>query len=203
MLPDLDTSVTGVALERVTKTFGAVTALDDVSLRVAAGSLTAILGPSGCGKSTLLRAIAGFEAIDAGTVHLGEREITHAPLRDRRIGFVFQSYALFPHLTVERNISFPLDVRNADRAAIRARVRELLDLVQLPGLQKRYPHELSGGQRQRVAVGARARRATGAALARRTVRRTRYARAPQLAHVAARLASRRSGDDPARDARCR
>jgi sulfate transport system ATP-binding protein len=114
--------------------------------------LTAVLGPSGCGKSTLLRAIAGLERLDAGTVRLGERDITALPLRDRNIGFVFQSYALFPHLSVERNIAFALDVRNGERAAIRARVRELLDLVQLPGHERRYPHELSGGQRQRVAL---------------------------------------------------
>jgi sulfate transport system ATP-binding protein len=141
-----------VALERVTKTFGPVRAVDDVSLAVPSGTLTAVLGPSGCGKSTLLRAIAGFERIDAGTVRLGGRDITALPLRERNIGFVFQSYALFPHLTVERNIAFPLDVRKTDRAAIRARVRELLDLVQLPGYEKRHPHELSGGQRQRVAL---------------------------------------------------
>jgi sulfate transport system ATP-binding protein len=142
----------GVVLERVTKAFGAVRALDDVSLQVPSGALTAILGPSGCGKSTLLRAIAGFERIDAGTVRLGERDITTVPLRERNIGFVFQSYALFPHLTVEKNIAFPLDVRKTERGAIRARVRELLDLVQLPGHEGRYPHELSGGQRQRIAL---------------------------------------------------
>ena len=102
-----------------------------------------MLGPSGCGKSTLLRAIAGFEHIDRGSVLLGERDITSVPLRERNIGFVFQNYALFPHLSVERNIAFPLDVRRAERSAIRARVRELLELVQLPGYEKRFPHELS------------------------------------------------------------
>jgi sulfate transport system ATP-binding protein len=142
----------GITLERVTKTFGAVRAVDDVTLEVPSGTLTAILGPSGCGKSTLLRAIAGFERIDAGTVRLGERDITTLPLRERNIGFVFQSYALFPHLSVEKNIAFPLDVRKTDAAAIRSRVRELLDLVQLPGYEKRRPHELSGGQRQRIAL---------------------------------------------------
>jgi sulfate transport system ATP-binding protein len=151
MLVDNDNS-RAVTLERVTKTFGSVRAVDDVSLAVPSGTLTTVLGPSGCGKSTLLRAIAGFERIDAGTVRLGDRDITMLPLRERNIGFVFQSYALFPHLTVEKNVAFPLDVRKTDRTAIRARVRELLDLVQLPGYEQRYPHELSGGQRQRIAL---------------------------------------------------
>jgi sulfate transport system ATP-binding protein len=142
----------GVVLTGVTKAFGAVTALDEVSLSIPSRTLTAVLGPSGCGKSTLLRAIAGFETIDAGNVRLGERDITATPLRERNIGFVFQNYALFPHLTVAGNIGFPLDVRRTERHAIRARVRELLDLVQLAGYERRYPHELSGGQRQRVAL---------------------------------------------------
>jgi sulfate transport system ATP-binding protein len=142
----------GIVLTGVTKAFGAVRAVDDVSLTIPSGALTAVLGPSGCGKSTLLRAIAGFEAVDAGTVRLGGRDITALPLRERNIGFVFQSYALFPHLTVERNVAFALDVRKTNAGAVRARVRELLDLVQLPGYEKRYPHELSGGQRQRVAL---------------------------------------------------
>jgi sulfate transport system ATP-binding protein len=163
MLHEIAAASTGVALDGVTKTFGAVKALDGVSLSIPSGTLTAVLGPSGCGKSTLLRAIAGFEQIDGGRVRLGERDITATPLRDRNIGFVFQSYALFPHLTVERNVAFPLDVRKTQRDAIRARVRELLDLVQLGGYGKRYPHELSGGQRQRVAL-ARALAANPAVL---------------------------------------
>ena len=141
-----------VVLDAVTKRFGGVTALDRVSLTIEAGTLTALLGPSGCGKTTLLRAIAGFETIDAGHIGLDGVDITSVPLRKRNIGFVFQSYALFPHLTVERNIAFSLDVRRAERERSRARVRDLLDLVQLPGIEKRYPHELSGGQRQRVAL---------------------------------------------------
>jgi sulfate transport system ATP-binding protein len=143
---------TNVALQHVTKNFGAVKALDDVSLTIPSGTLTAILGPSGCGKSTMLRAIAGFERINAGRVLLGDRDITATPLRERNIGFVFQNYALFPHLNVERNVGFALDVRKTPRETIRARVAELLELVQLPGYQKRLPHELSGGQRQRVAL---------------------------------------------------
>ena len=141
-----------VVLDDVTKRFGAVTALDRISLTIEAGSLTALLGPSGCGKTTLLRAIAGFETIDAGHIGLDGVDITSVPLRKRNIGFVFQSYALFPHLTVERNIAFSLDVRHAGRDRSRERVRELLELVQLPGHEGRFPHELSGGQRQRVAL---------------------------------------------------
>ena len=146
------TEPTGITLEGVSKRFGAVRAVDDVTFDVTPGSLTAILGPSGCGKSTLLRLLAGFEHIDAGRVTLAGRDVTNLPLRERNIGFVFQGYALFPHLSVEQNIAFPLDVRKANRAQTRERVRELLDLVQLPGHEKRFPHELSGGQRQRVAL---------------------------------------------------
>jgi sulfate transport system ATP-binding protein len=152
MLRDATTPDTGVVLQGVSKLFGSIKALDDVSLTIPSGTLTAVLGPSGCGKSTLLRAIAGFEQINAGRVYLGDRDITATPLRERNIGFVFQSYALFPHLSVERNIAFALDVRKTGRETSLARVRELLDLVQLPGYEKRFPHELSGGQRQRVAL---------------------------------------------------
>jgi sulfate transport system ATP-binding protein len=141
-----------VALAGVTKRFGDVRALDDVSLTIEPRTLTALLGPSGCGKTTLLRAIAGFEAIDAGRITLDGTDVTRVPLRKRNVGFVFQNYALFPHLTVERNIAFALDVRRVAGERSRARVRDLLDLVQLPGVQRRYPHELSGGQRQRVAL---------------------------------------------------
>jgi sulfate transport system ATP-binding protein len=149
---DAGTPDASVVLAGVTKSFGAVKALDDVALNIESGTLTAVLGPSGCGKSTLLRAIAGFERIDAGRVYLGSRDITATPLRDRNIGFVFQNYALFPHLSVERNVAFALDVRKTRRETSRERVRELLDLVQLAGYEKRFPHELSGGQRQRVAL---------------------------------------------------
>jgi sulfate transport system ATP-binding protein len=163
MLAEVVQASRSISIERLTKTFGPVRALDDVSLAIPTGTLTAVLGPSGCGKSTLLRAIAGFEPIDAGTVRLGDRDITSLPLRERHIGFVFQSYALFPHLNVEANIGFPLDVRKTERATVRARVRELLDLVRLPGYEKRMPHELSGGQRQRIAL-ARALAANPAVL---------------------------------------
>jgi sulfate/thiosulfate transport system ATP-binding protein len=151
MLPSAS-GPTGITLEGVSKKFGAVQAVDNVTFDVAPGSLTAILGPSGCGKSTLLRLLAGFERIDAGHVTLAGRDVTNVPLRERNIGFVFQGYALFPHLSVAENIAFPLDVRKSDRTRTRERVAELLDLVQLPGHEKRFPHELSGGQRQRVAL---------------------------------------------------
>jgi sulfate transport system ATP-binding protein len=151
MSPDA-TQPAGITLAGVSKRFGDVRAVDDVTFDVKPGSLTAILGPSGCGKSTLLRLLAGFEHIDAGRVTLGGRDVTNLPLRERNIGFVFQGYALFPHLSVGQNIAFPLDVRKTDRRQTRERVRELLDLVQLPGHEARFPHELSGGQRQRVAL---------------------------------------------------
>jgi sulfate transport system ATP-binding protein len=152
MSPERALVPAGIVLDGVTKRFGRVHAVDDVSLTIEPGTLTAILGPSGCGKSTLLRLLAGFEPVDGGHVSLGGRDITDVPLRERNIGFVFQSYALFPHLNVEQNIAFPLDVRKSNRARTRERVRELLELVQLPGYERRFPHELSGGQRQRVAL---------------------------------------------------
>jgi sulfate/thiosulfate transport system ATP-binding protein len=141
-----------IVLDGVSKAFGSVRAVDDVSLEILDGTLTAVLGPSGCGKSTLLRLLAGFERVDAGTIAVDGRDVTAQPLRERNVGFVFQNYALFPHLSVERNVAFALDVRGAARELVRARVRELIELVQLTGCEQRYPHELSGGQRQRVAL---------------------------------------------------
>jgi len=142
----------GIRIVDVTKRFGSVNAVDGATFAVPAGTLAAVLGPSGCGKSTLLRAIAGFEALDAGRIFLGGREITGLPLRERRIGFVFQHYALFPHMDVAKNIAFALDVQGGSSRATAASVEELLELVQLPRYGRRYPHELSGGQRQRVAL---------------------------------------------------
>ena len=142
-----------VTIERVSKRFGRVLALDDVSFEVPRGSLTALLGPSGSGKSTLLRAIAGLEAVDEGRIVLEGREVTHLPAGGRDAGFVFQHYALFPHLSVAGNIAFPLQVRKKhSKRAIAARVAELLGLIRLEGYETRRPHELSGGQRQRVAL---------------------------------------------------
>ncbi|MEO7240646.1 MAG: ATP-binding cassette domain-containing protein [Sphingomicrobium sp.] len=140
----------------VSKSFSAFPALDDVSLEIADGEFVALLGPSGSGKTTLLRIIAGLEAPEAGSVHFGQRDVTNAPAASRGIGFVFQHYALFGHMTVADNIGFGLAVmpRGARpaKAEIRRRADELLELVRLPGLGHRYPSELSGGQRQRVAL---------------------------------------------------
>ena len=116
------------------------------------GSLTALLGPSGGGKSTLLRVVAGLERPDRGSVHIGGVDVTRTHPRDRGIGFVFQHYAAFTHMTVAENVAFGLRVRRRPRARVRARVGELLELVRLDGLAGRYPSELSGGQRQRMVL---------------------------------------------------
>jgi sulfate/thiosulfate transport system ATP-binding protein len=134
------------------KRFGTFTALDGVSVEVPTGSLTALLGPSGSGKSTLLRVIAGLERPDEGAVCLDGEDVTARPPQTRGVGFVFQHYAAFKHMTVWDNIAFGLKIRHRPRVEIRARVSELLDLVQLTGLAKRYPAHLSGGQRQRMGL---------------------------------------------------
>jgi sulfate/thiosulfate transport system ATP-binding protein len=136
----------------VSRRFGDFAALDDVSVEIPSGSLTALLGPSGSGKSTLLRVIAGLERPDAGTVEIDGRDATSTPTQRRGVGFVFQHYAAFKHMTVRENVAFGLKVARRPRAEIRARVAELLELVQLPGLADRYPAQLSGGQRQRMAL---------------------------------------------------
>jgi sulfate transport system ATP-binding protein len=143
-----------VAIEarNVTKRFGEFVALDDVSIDVESGSLTALLGPSGSGKSTLLRVIAGLEVPDRGDVFISGREATALAPQKRGVGFVFQHYAPFTHMTVRENVAFGLKIRKRPKDEIRARVDELLELVQLAGLGKRYPSQLSGGQRQRMAL---------------------------------------------------
>lgn len=145
-----------IAVHDITKKFGTFTALDDVSLEFPAGDLIALLGPSGCGKTTLLRIIAGLEYPDQGTVLLGGENASDRHVRERQVGFVFQHYALFRHMTVFDNIAFGLRVRprreRPSEAEIRKRVRRLLDLVQLGWLADRFPSQLSGGQRQRVAL---------------------------------------------------
>jgi sulfate transport system ATP-binding protein len=141
-----------IAASNVTKRFGEFLALDDVSLDVQDGSLTALLGPSGSGKSTLLRVIAGLEIPDAGEVSLAGAAATGLPPQERGIGFVFQHYAAFKHMTVRENVAFGLSVRKRPKAEIRARVHELLDLVGLEGMADRFPSQLSGGQRQRMAL---------------------------------------------------
>jgi sulfate transport system ATP-binding protein len=143
-----------VAIEarNVTKRFGDFVALDDVSIDVESGSLTALLGPSGSGKSTLLRVIAGLEVPDTGDVFISGREATALAPQKRGVGFVFQHYAPFTHMTVRENVAFGLKIRKRPKDEIRARVDELLELVQLSGLGGRYPSQLSGGQRQRMAL---------------------------------------------------
>jgi putative spermidine/putrescine transport system ATP-binding protein len=143
---------TSVDLVGVTKRYGQVVALDDVTLHVEPGELVALLGPSGSGKTTLLRSVAGLIIPEAGTVQIGGEDVTHVPTRRRPIGMVFQSYALFPNMSVAANIGFPLAARRRPREEIRARVRDLLALVGLEGMEDRYPNELSGGQQQRVAL---------------------------------------------------
>jgi sulfate/thiosulfate transport system ATP-binding protein len=141
-----------IQIKNVSKVFGSVVVLNDVSLEVPDGSLLALLGPSGSGKTTLLRIIAGLEVPDSGTVLYQEEDITNDSARDRKVGFVFQHYALFRHMTVAENIGYALRVRKVPKAKIRERVKELLELIRLEGLDMRYPGQLSGGQRQRVAL---------------------------------------------------
>jgi sulfate/thiosulfate transport system ATP-binding protein len=141
-----------IEARNVTKRFGEFVALDDVSIEVESGSLTALLGPSGSGKSTLLRVIAGLERSDGGDVFISGKEATALAPQKRGVGFVFQHYAPFKHMTVWDNVAFGLSIRKRPKAEIAKRVDELLGLVQLAGLGKRYPAQLSGGQRQRMAL---------------------------------------------------
>ena len=141
-----------IEIRNVTKRFGAFTALDDVSLEIPDGSLTALLGPSGSGKSTLLRIVAGLERPDSGEVRLAGEDATRLAPQRRNVGFVFQHYAAFKHMTVRDNVAFALTIRKRPKQEIRERVDELLELVQLQGFADRYPSKLSGGQRQRMAL---------------------------------------------------
>jgi sulfate transport system ATP-binding protein len=141
-----------IAIRRVSKRFGSFVALDNVSLAIASGSLTAVLGPSGSGKSTLLRIVAGLEEPDEGDVSIHGEDATGVPPQKRGVGFVFQHYAAFKHMSVRENVAFALKIRKRPRAEIRERVDELLRLVQLEGFADRYPSQLSGGQRQRMAL---------------------------------------------------
>lgn len=141
-----------ILVENISKNFGNFQALNQVNLEIKTGSLVGLLGPSGSGKTTLLRVMAGLEKPDSGNIWLEGENATNLNLQQREIGFVFQNYALFPHLTVSQNISFGLDIRNIEEPLKKRRVYELLEFIQLEKFADRYPHQLSGGQRQRVAL---------------------------------------------------
>ena len=143
---------TPIVVEQLTKRFGSFEAVSDVSFTAPGGAITALLGPSGSGKSTVLRMIAGLERPNEGQIFMGDVELTAKSVQERRVGFVFQHFALFRHMTVADNVAFGLTVRKQPKAARTARVEELLELVQLAPFAKRYPDQLSGGQRQRVAL---------------------------------------------------
>jgi len=141
-----------IRIERVTKLFKGTRAADDVSLTIGDGEFMVLLGPSGCGKTTLLRSIAGLEQIDGGRIVIGDRDVTELPPRRRNIAMVFQSYAVFPHMTVFENIAFGLRMRRAAKGDIDRQVREAAELLHIENLLDRFPAETSGGQRQRIAV---------------------------------------------------
>src|SRR5947209_1949682 len=137
--------MTPIAIQHVSKRFGATMAVSDVTLQIAAGEMFFLLGPSGCGKTTLLRILAGFVPPDAGEVFFGDERITHLPPRARDAGMVFQTYALWPHLTVAKNVAYGLQVRGRPRAEIARRVEQALKMVRMEGLGDRRPNQLSGG----------------------------------------------------------
>ena len=141
-----------LSLERITHHYGASLVVDDVSLAIAGGEMVALLGPSGCGKTTLLKIIAGFARQEAGQVRIGGHTVDHLPANRRRVGIVFQNYALFPHMTVAQNVAYGLDVMGMGRAEKQARVDEMLALVHMDAMRARLPRQLSGGQQQRVAL---------------------------------------------------
>ena len=140
-----------VKIEGVTKSFGSVYAVDDINLQIYRGEFFSLLGGSGCGKTTLLRMLAGFEAPTQGRIYIDGKDITDVPPYRRPINMMFQSYALFPHMTVEDNIAFGLKQEGMPAEGIKERVDEMLELVQVTQFKQRKPHQLSGGQRQRVA----------------------------------------------------
>ena len=194
-------AVAEIDLQNVTKVFaGGVVAIDDVSLTIGDGEFMALVGPSGCGKSTLLRAIAGLEEVTSGDISIGGRDVTDLAPRHRDIAMVFQSYALYPHMSVRQNLGYGLKVRRMPRDEIRRRVDEIADLLGLTELLERKPAQLSGGQRQRVAMGRAIARwpqaflMDGRSQPRREASR-RDARVARAAPPAAR------GDDRLRDAR--
>lgn len=142
-----------VRFEHVTKRFGEVLAADDFSLEIADGEFLVLVGPSGCGKSTVLRLLAGLEELTEGDIWIGERRVNEVAAKDRDIAMVFQTYALYPHMSVFENMAFSLKLRKVDRAEVELRVREAAQVLGLEELLERKPGQLSGGQRQRVALG--------------------------------------------------
>lgn len=142
----------GIRIKNISKKFGEFVAVDHVSFDVKEGELVALLGPSGCGKSTILRIIAGLEVPDTGAVYLTGENVTSTLTQKRKVGFVFQHYALFKHMIVEKNIAFGLEIQKKKKETIQKKVKELVNLVKLQGYEKHYPDQLSGGQRQRVAL---------------------------------------------------
>src|SRR3954449_6989251 len=151
-LPNAASTDPDIRLERVTKRFSEVTAVDDLSLDIEHGEFFSMLGPSGCGKTTTLRMVAGFEEVSAGTIRLGEQDVTNTPPYRRDVNTVFQNYALFPHLNVFENVAFGLRRRKMADADVKRKVGEFLALVELPGYERRKTSQLSGGQQQRVAL---------------------------------------------------
>lgn len=143
----------GLVLKDVSKSFGDVSVLRDVSLELDGGELLVLLGPSGCGKSTLLRLIAGLEELDQGEIYIGSRRVDHLRPRDRDVALVFQNYSLYPHMTVAKNLAFPLIVARVNKSEVRSRVRDVAEMLGLSEKLKARPAQLSGGQRQRVALG--------------------------------------------------
>ncbi len=141
-----------LTLENITKRFGQSTAVNNISLAIEEGEFLTLLGPSGCGKTTILRMVAGFETPTEGKILLEGETITYSPADRRPMGMVFQSYALFPHMTAERNIAFGMEIKKRPKGEIKRRCAELLELVGLPEMGSRYPHQLSGGQQQRIAL---------------------------------------------------
>ncbi|EEE47581.1 ABC transporter ATP-binding protein [Roseibium alexandrii] len=154
-MTDVNLSSAGkpIVLENISRVWGETVAVDNLSITMPAGSFTALLGPSGCGKSTTLRMIAGLESVSSGSIRIGESDVTHTPSSKRDLSMVFQSYALFPHLSVAENIIFGLKVRRVGRAERDERLRKVADLLGLSQLLERKPGQLSGGQQQRVALG--------------------------------------------------
>ncbi|MCQ0091991.1 ABC transporter ATP-binding protein [Roseovarius sp. M141] len=144
--------MTGLIIDGVTKKFGTITAVENVNLTFTEGEMICFLGPSGCGKTTLLRMIAGLEEPTTGSISMNGRDLTQVPVHQREIGMVFQSFALFPHLTVGENITYSMRIRGHSRSEREDRARELLDMMHLPGMADRRISQLSGGQRQRVAI---------------------------------------------------